>query len=190
MAYKGVKFKTVRLDKKIPVGSKVKELKYWCAKFHEYNLAPAYQGGSYGNLSFRIKKNSDEFIITGSKIGLKDSLANKSFARVSAVDLDKGIVYSHGAKKPSSESMLHFAIYNKRKDVNAIFHGHCKEILCSASRLKIAETSKKEPYGTLKLVKSVLKPLGKKNFIVMKGHGFISMGKAMSQAGRRAVGSL
>jgi L-ribulose-5-phosphate 4-epimerase len=187
MAYKGVKFKIIRLDKKIPTGAKIKELKYWCRKFHDYNLAPPYEGGSYGNLSFRLKKGSNEFIITGSKIGLKDSLANKCFVRVSHVDLDKGIVYSHGIKEPSSESMLHFAIYQKRKDVNAVFHGHCSEILSHAKKLKFSQTGKKEPYGTLKLVKSVLKTLGNGNFIIMKGHGFISMGKTLKDSGSAAI---
>lgn len=187
MAYGGVKFKTVRLDKKAPSDPRLKELKYWCGKFHDYNLAPPYEGGSYGNLSFRVKKGSDEFIVTGSRIGLKDSLLNKCFVRVSRVDLDKGLVYSRGIKEPSSESLLHFAIYRKRKDVNAIFHGHSKEILCSAGKLKMRRTKTKEPYGTLKLVKSVLKILGNKNFVIIKGHGFISMGKTMSRSGREAL---
>ena len=190
MAYDGVKFKTIRLDESIPKDLRLKKLKSWCGKFHDYNLAPPYKGGSYGNLSFRVKKNSDEFIITGSKIGLKDSLLNKCFVRVSDVDLNKGIVYSHGLKEPSSESMLHFAIYHKRKDVNAIFHGHCKEILYHANRSKFCCTSKKEPYGTVKLVKSVLKVLDNKNFIVMKEHGFIAMGKTIDDAGYIALRSL
>jgi ribulose-5-phosphate 4-epimerase/fuculose-1-phosphate aldolase len=187
MAYKGVKFKTVRLDKKVPTGRKIKELKYWCKKFHGYNLAPPYEGGSYGNLSFRARKGANEFIITGSKIGLKGALTNKCFVRVSHVDLDKGIVYSHGIKEPSSESMLHFAIYQKRKDVNAVFHGHCSEILNCAKKLKFSQTCKKEPYGTLKLAKSVLKTLGNKSFIIMKGHGFISMAKTLKGSGIAAI---
>lgn len=187
MTYHGVKFEVKAVDKNIPSGSRLKELKYWCRKFHDCNLAPAYKGGSYGNLSFRIRKGGNEFIITGSKIGLKDSLSDKCFVRVLKADLDKGVVYSRGAKEPSSESMLHYAIYKKRADVNAIFHGHCREILCSAGRLNMRQTRKKEPYGTLRLVNSVLESLGKEDFIIMKGHGFISMGKTMAQAGKRAI---
>jgi len=187
MAYHGVKFKTEFVDKKIPKDPRLKELKYWCKKFHELKLAPPYKGGSYGNLSFRIKKGSNQFIITGTRIGLKDCLADNCFVRVSKVDLKKGIVYSHGAKDPSSESMLHFAIYKARPEVNAVFHGHCKAILCRAKKLKLCQTQKKEPYGTVKLVKSVLKALGRKKFIIMKGHGFIAMGKTPADAGRTAI---
>ncbi|MFA5388285.1 MAG: class II aldolase/adducin family protein [Candidatus Omnitrophota bacterium] len=187
MAYAGVKFKIIRLSDSPPKDARIKKLKYWCEKFHDYNLAPPYEGGSYGNLSFRVKKGSDEFIITGSRIGLKKCLSNRNFVRVSGVDFDKNIVYSHGLKEPSSESMLHFAIYHKRKDVNAIFHGHCEEILCSAARLKFCQTAKKEPYGTLKLIKSVLKALGNREFVIMKGHGFISMGKTLKDAGVTAI---
>jgi len=187
MAYHGVKFKAKLIDKEIPKHKRLKELKYWCKKFHDYSLAPAYKGGSYGNLSFRVKKNSEEFVITGSKIGLKDFLPDRCFAMVSNVDLKKSIVYYHGMKKPSSESMLHFAIYRKRKDVNAIFHGHSNEILRFASRLNLCQTDKKEPYGTLKLVKGVLEKLGKKNFIIIKDHGFISMSKDLKNAGNLAI---
>ena len=187
MAYHGVKFKTKLVDKKISKDSRLKELKYWCKKFHSLKLAPPYKGGSYGNLSFRIKKGSNQFIITGTKIGLKDCLADNCFVRVSKVDLKKGIVYSHGIKNPSSESMLHFSMYKARPEINAIFHGHSKEILRNARKLCLPVTMKKEPYGTLKLVKSVLDSLGDNNLIIMKGHGFLSLGKTMQKAGENLV---
>ena len=38
--------------------------------------------------------------------------------------------------------MLYYAIYKNRKDVNAIFHGHSKEVLASATKLNIPETLK------------------------------------------------
>jgi len=189
MAYHGVKFKVRTLDRHVPAGRGLKGLKYWCRKFHDYELAPPYEDGSYGNFSFRVRKGNDEFIITGSRIGLKGHLASRCFVRVSAVDLDKGIVYSHGIKKPSSESMLHYAIYRNRKDVNAIFHGHCEEILCQAEKQGFCQTRKKEPYGTLRLVKSVLNVLDNKNFIIIKGHGFISMAGTLRDAGRIAIGA-
>ena len=188
MAYHGVKFKTRLVDKKIPKDSRLKELKYWCKKFHDLKLAPPYKGGSYGNLSFRIKKGLNQFVITGTKIGLKDCLADNCFVRVSEVDLNKGIVYSHGVKFPSSESMLHFAVYKARPDANAVFHGHSKEILRNSKKLlHLPVTVKKEPYGTLKLVKSVLDSLGDNNLIIMKGHGFLSLGKTMQKAGKNLI---
>ncbi|TAL48291.1 ASCH domain-containing protein [archaeon] len=184
MTYHGVKFVTKFVGRKVPKDSRIQELKKWCKEFHEHGLAPPYDGGSYGNLSFRV--NGDSFIITGSKIGMKDELDDSCFVLVSSVE--NGIVHANGARGPSSESMLHAAIYQKRKDVNAIFHGHCREIVERAGELGISETSKEEPYGTEELVNSVLELLDDNtNFIVMKNHGFISLGSSMEDAGKLAL---
>lgn len=159
---------------------KLNELKYWCKIFHKYNLAPVHKGCSYGNLSFRARGN--QFIITASQLPMKDNLTDDCFVLVSS--LKNGIVYAHGTKKPSSESMLHYAIYRKRKDVNAIFHGHSKNMLS----LKILpETKREEPYGTMKLVRAVLEVLDNNNFLIMKNHGFLSLGKNMREAGKLAL---
>ena len=191
------KFKTIFLGKTAPKDARLKRLKYWCREFHRCGLTPCYGSGSYGNLSFRAKKGSDGFIITASGLKLKNNLKNSSFFYVTNVDMNKKEVSGYGARPPSSESLLHFAIYRKRKDVAAIFHGHCTELLKTASGRGIPVTSKKEPYGTPALVKSVLKILGGParttvrsgghKFVIMKDHGFISLGQDMDRAGRRAL---
>jgi len=185
--YYGIKFTTKIITREVPKDLRIEELKYWCKVFHDYNLAPAYKGGSYGNLSFRLQNNEDPFIITGSRIGLKDKLAQDSFVTVSSCDLKGGIVYIHGVREPSSESMLHFAIYHQRKDVNAIFHGHSQEVLSCAGKLKIPQTEKEEPYGTIELIQRVLEVLDDESFLVMKNHGFISLGRSMKEAGETAL---
>jgi L-fuculose-phosphate aldolase len=185
--YQGVKFKTETLSREIPKDQRMEELKYWCKEFHEHNLAPPYEGGSYGNLSLRLRSGEEQFMITGSRIGLKNELSDDCFVKVSSCDLEKGIVYVHGIREPSSESMLHFEIYRRRKDVNAIFHGHSPEILACSDKLNLPETIREEPYGTPELVQRVLEVLGDKYFLIMKNHGFISLGRTMKQAGGLAL---
>ena len=185
--YHGVKFITKIIDLEVPKDSRIEELKYWCKVFHDYNLAPPYKDGSYGNLSFRLQNNEDPFIITGVRVGLKNKLSQDSFVTVSSCDLEKRRVSIHGVREPSSESMLHFAIYHQRKDVNAIFHGHSKELLSCAGKLKIPQTKKEEPYGTIELIQRVLEILDDESFLVMKNHGFISLGSSMKQAGETAL---
>ena len=185
MSYEGVKFTVEFISSDVPQDLRLDELKKWCKIFHEKNLAPPYPDGSYGNLSFRVEEK--EFIITGSKIGLKDSLTNGCFVKVDFVDFETGKVFIHGIRDPSSEAMLHSAIYNKREDVNAIFHGHSPEILANSSKLKIPETKKEEPYGTIELVDSVLDILDDEKFIIMKNHGFIALGETMEEAGEKTL---
>jgi len=181
--YSGVKFRVEFVGKEVPQDQQIPELKKWCKEFHEKDLAPPYPGGSYGNLSFRIDQGKNEFVITGTSIGLKDDLQDSCFVKVVSCDFDKKVVFAKGEREPSSEAMLHFAIYEKRPDVNVIFHGHCKEILCKAKDLGLVETKTAEEYGTIELVQSVLDVLGEENFLIMKDHGFIALGKTMQEAG-------
>lgn len=178
------KFKTIFLGKIAPKDARLKMLKYWCGQFHCHGLVPCYGGGSYGNLSFRVKKGADEFIITASGLKLKRGLTDRSFFHVTKVDTNRKKVEGYGLRLPSSESLLHFAIYQKRKDINAIFHGHCMRLLKAPCKYRIPQTSKEAPYGTIALVRRVFRILGKHQFIVMKNHGFISMGKNMNRAGK------
>ena len=184
----GIKFRTVFLSAAIPQDDRLEQLKAWCTEFHRRNFAPPYGEFSQGNLSFRIRPERTAFIITGSQVGWKDRLDNDKFITVHDCDLDKGTVTVSGTRDPSSESMLHYAIYRKRKDVQAVFHGHSREILrCLDRPPEIPETLEKHPYGSLELVQSVMDVLGDANFVIIKKHGFISLGRSMEEAGRRAL---
>lgn len=179
------KFETIFESNIPPSHEGIEKLKYWVLEFIKSGLMPCYGEGSYGNLSFRIQKGFNSFIVTAS--GLKADLTNDSFVEVSSIDFLKFKVYTKGARLPSSESILHYEIYKQRNDINAIFHGHCEEILNSGKKLGIPCTSKEYPYGTIELVNSTLKLSKTNNFFIMKNHGFISLGKDMDVAGLLAL---
>jgi ribulose-5-phosphate 4-epimerase/fuculose-1-phosphate aldolase len=71
--------------------------------------------------------------------------------------------------------------------VNAIFHGHSLPILNAAHSLKLVETKREKPFGSLDLIREVIKVLNDSNFIVMKNHGFLSLGENMDNAGKLAI---
>jgi ribulose-5-phosphate 4-epimerase/fuculose-1-phosphate aldolase len=183
----GVKFKTEFLSAAVPADARLEELKAWCAEFHKLDFAPPYGEFSQGNLSFRIRPGEDAFVISGSQVGWKDRLTDDKFVTVHNCDLEKGAVYASGTRDPSSESMLHFAIYRERKDVQAAFHGHSREILKCVNKLSLPETREKASYGSIELVRSVIDVLGDANFILIRKHGFISLGASMKEAGQRAI---
>ena len=185
--YEGVKFKTVFLSNKVTEDYRLEELKYWCNQFHKFDLAPPYEGGSAGNLSFRINNNQNEFIITGTQIGLKDNLTNDKFVTIRQCDFQNHRVFVEGIKKPSSECFLHSAIYNNRNDINAIFHGHSLHILKNVEQLGIIQTKRDDSYGTLDMVNSTLDILNDIDFFIIKNHGFVSLGKSIDEAGKRVM---
>lgn len=180
--YQGVRFKTVMIGGSPPIDCGIEELKHWCKIFNDYNLAPPYPGGSFGNLSFRALCGQNAFVITTARTGL-GALTSECFAEVSGVNLEQGVVYASGEREPSSESMVHYVIYRERPEINAIFHGHSPEILVQVKELKIPETRKEAPYGTLELVEEVLRIIGAEPFFVMKNHGFVALGRTMEEAG-------
>ncbi|MBN1502742.1 class II aldolase/adducin family protein [Candidatus Woesearchaeota archaeon] len=182
--YSGVKFKTVFLSNNIlKTTADTKKLLKWCRVFHEKGFAPCYDKGSCGNLSYRTEK---AMIITPSSCFF-DKITEKDLVTVLALDLKAKQVFVHGIREPSSETFLHAKIYELREDINAVFHGHCDNIVRNAKKLKLVETEKEQAYGSLKLVEEVEKVLRKNNIIVLKNHGFISLGETMEDAGERIL---
>lgn len=174
--YVGTKFKTVFTGKQPPADPRVDELVRWCRRFAELGLAP---GGS-GNMSFRSPAG---FIVsrTAGHLGLINA---DEFVEVTKADIEKKELTVTGAHEPSSESMMHAAIYAERPDVGAVFHGHHDRILSQGERLGLAITEREQPYGTPEFVREILKILGKNSFFLMRNHGFTALGKNMDEAGR------
>lgn len=181
--YSGVKFNYTTKKKTSLSENRYKPLLPWCGYFYKEMLAPAEEGGSAGNLSYR-ETNSRHFIITASGAHLHADMPKKDFVRIIHADLQTGHVYTQGPKAPSSETLLHATIYNLRPEIHAIFHGHSQEIIQAATYGYFTQTAREQPYGTHALIDEVTQILGNHNFIVMKNHGFIALGESIKMAGK------
>ncbi len=179
--YRGVKFEVTFLDKNPPKHNNLTYLLLWARKFAELGFAEK----NNGNLSFRTV---DGCIITGAGKNLANIRRNE-FVEVVGFDISgrKPKVMCKGKIKPSSESIMHLAIYDRRPDVNAILHGHSDSILKAGEKLGIPMTEKEKPYGTVALVKEIFKILEKHKFILLKNHGFLSLGRTIDEAGSIAL---
>ena len=184
--FSAVKFKTVFESRSYPEDVRNAELKKWCRIFHDRGLARPHKYGSFGNLSYRAHKGGNSFIITGSGVRFGDEWVEDPFVKVLNCDVEKAIVYAEGTREPSSESLLHYSIYAARPEVNAVFHGHSREVLARADDLGLQQTVTEEPYGSVSLARSVLDVLNDFFFISIRGHGFIALGTGMEDAGGNA----
>ena len=192
--YKGIKFNVLFLDERILDYPILEELIEWGKKLSKLGCIPTYPNpehpeitSSAGNLSARV---GDRFIITaaGSNLG---ALSNNNFVEVLDVDISEKLIQAKGIEEPSSETMLHYSIYQNRNDVQVIFHGHNKQLLAHYSQLGLKSTKKWYPYGTLELMESVCEVLGKdESILIMKDHGFLSFGKTCQQAGNNIINVL
>lgn len=189
MGYEGVKYELIREGSFAPQHNWLIELQHWCVVFHENKLAPFYEGGSHGNLSFRVSPGSNSFIITAAKSSLKESVSDYFFFHVSKVDPVNNRVYASGIpeKQPSSEAMLHGTIYQERPEIMAVLHGHCPEITNNPEKAGIITTKKFVESGTPKIIHSVMEVLDDHFFIEIKDHGFIALGKTIEAAGQLAL---
>jgi ribulose-5-phosphate 4-epimerase/fuculose-1-phosphate aldolase len=182
-----IRFNTVFVSDRILSVSKLGGLKKWSKIFQESGLTPEVQGNFTGNLSFRSK---DGFVITASGLKDKEDLEDICFVYVKAYDEQDNTFFVEGQTKPSSESIMHHLIYKTFGDVNAVFHGHNDTIIAHAEELGLPVTEKEYESGTVELAKEVLKVLGDHKLIVLRNHGFVSLGNTMKKAGELALATL
>ena len=191
--YKGIKFAVRFAEKKLLDFPIQKELIAWGEKLSKLDCIPTYPHpenphiiSSAGNLSARI---DGKFIITsaGSNLG---ALTQKNFVEIIDVDVHTQTIQAIGIEQPSSETMLHYSIYQRRNDIQVIFHGHNQILLAQCSQIGLISTKKWYPYGTRELMESVCEVLGTSDILIMKDHGFLSFGKTCQQAGENIIRAL
>jgi L-fuculose-phosphate aldolase len=144
---------------------------------------------TWGNISIRCNKNT--ILITPSGMEYQ----RLAPADLVLVDLEGQIL--EGKRKPSSELLLHLAIYRHRKDIKAVVHTH--SIYASAySALRkpipplledfaqvIGGWVEVAPYalpGTKELAENAVKTLGDKGAVLLANHGVVGVGPELAEA--------
>ena len=182
-----IRFNTIFVSDKIPDDPKIFELKEWSERFQKNGLTPEVSGNYTGNLSFRSRVG---FVITASGLKDKENLGDDCFVHVKGYDEISNTFSVEGQKKPSSESLMHFLLYNGDHDINAVFHGHNSLIVAAAKDLKLVITEKEFESGTIALAKEVQKISVNNRLIVIRNHGFVTVGNTMKEAGELAIETL
>jgi L-ribulose-5-phosphate 4-epimerase len=192
VTYVGVKYRVVRLTEQLPHDARIEELRHWCRVFHAEGLAPHYPGGTHGNMSFRVASGSKAMIITAARSSFAEPLPDSAFFMVHDADLERMTLKVSGdpQREPSSEAMLHYAIYDRRPDVQAILHGHCAQITRQVDTLGIPVTRSAVESGTMLIVRSVMEVLDDHPFLEIRDHGFLAMAHTIEEAGFLAMQKL
>jgi len=177
--YVGRKFRTEFKSEQLPEDTRMYELMELGKRFRKLGLLPAENGGHAGNMSFR---NNRGFVITAGGAD-KGKLNPKHFVQVLKCNMDIEKVIAEGEMQPSSETFTHYLIYRERKDISAVIHVHDMDVMKKAKQLKLTETRKVHPYGTVQLAYEIEKTIGHRRYIVVRGHGAIAMGKSIWEAG-------
>lgn len=181
--YQGVKFQYRRIDKTFSYDGRLPDLNHWAYLFSQLGLAPVHAEGAYGNHSYRTGNAS--FIITKSAMIPAEILQPADFCHV--IDLDKATAtfLTKGQFAPSSETYLHYALYQTLPHINAILHGHCSLLNSHAKALNLPVTKEFHAYGTPELAQSALDIVEQTtSFFILKDHGFVALGEDIDHAGK------
>jgi len=102
------------------------ELEKWRSIFHKMGVIGEYKTTKlgFGNLSKRLMKGDEAFIITGAQTGVYPHLSGMQYTKVTKCVLSKLSIEAIGPIAPDNESLTHHAIYEKNLQINFIFHVH------------------------------------------------------------------
>ncbi|HAA90206.1 MAG: L-fuculose phosphate aldolase FucA [Thermoanaerobacterales bacterium 50_218] len=146
--------------------------------------------GTWGNLSVRLAA-LDGFLITPSGIDYR-LLSEEDLV---LVDFNGRKV--EGKLRPSSETLLHAAIYRNRPDVNGIVHTHSihssvfavnreeiPPVLEEFAQLVggIVRVATYAPPGTPELAEATVAALGDRGAVLLANHGLVSVGSHLQEA--------
>lgn len=177
--YRGIKFRTRRIDQDYDADERLDALNRWVFILGELGLAPVHESGAYGNHSYRLE--GDTFIITRTGMIPKKEMDRENYCRVRH-DEQRECFLVEGRHEPSSECFLHSAVYRLFPDVMAIMHGHSSLLNEYAGRLALVETEREFPYGTKELAEAAVQALRRNpSFIIMKNHGFVATGANIAE---------
>ncbi len=158
-----------------------------CKRFHSMGLAPEYDHatgkGTSGNYSFRT---ANGFLVTATPKHAA-SMTLDDLTLVTGGNLQANALAATGLKPPSSEALMHFAIYSAKPGAGAIVHWHDDQMLNNVPE-GIVETEGEAPAGTVEFAKLAAKAAssisGTNGVIALKGHGFVAFGKDIDEAER------
>lgn len=148
-----------------------------------------YFVGTCGNISVRI---SGGFIVTPSRVPYRE-LTAEDLVTVS----NQGAIIS-GRRLPSSEAKMHAAIYHKRKEINAVIHGHspyASALACLHRTIPpfvedLVQTVGGEVRCTAyvpggdheRMAKEVVNTIGSVNAVLIANHGWMCCGRDLEEA--------
>ncbi|MFH1857385.1 MAG: class II aldolase/adducin family protein [Candidatus Omnitrophota bacterium] len=184
MEHVGFSFETHFVEQHLPQDPRIEVAIAWGKKLSEKGFCPSYGKGSHGNISFRL---GEGMVITGTQTDT-GSLTSQDFVEVVGCDWTeaKPKVFCKGARIPSTETLIHFGIYQKRPDVQAIIHAHDQEVLQRLGHTQLPITAIEEPSGSLALLHEIEKLLGH-DYFIMRSHGVVALGKTLEEAGKRLL---
>lgn len=147
-----------------------------------------------GNFSIRDKETG-YIVVTPTGVDRKEL----SYHDICVVDIDANVIEIETNVKPTSEFLMHIAVYKTRKDVYSVIHTHSRfatsfavvgksipSIVYECANLKLKDgIIPLAPYGTpgtTELSNSVIGPIQRADAILLESHGVLTVDKDPKEA--------
>jgi len=153
-------------------------------------LTSGLTAGTGGNLSV-VNRKKNVIAITPSGVDYFEMRPQD----VVLVGMEGGLI-EISRNNPSSELLLHLALYHKREDIQAVVHTHSVYGTALATlgweipafHYLVAYSGKKVPlapyatFGSEELASNVADAIGENNAVLMGGHGVVTVGATLERA--------
>jgi len=197
-----IQFNPVQLSDVVPENTTA--LREACTQLAAHDLLAPYTGthliGSNGNVSARAKQGG--FVITGTQLPTKKNLP--ADACVHLETCANGEARFHGARLPSSESILHWHLYQTFPAIQAIVHVHEANALLYSepnrkrwAELGIIESTQDIGGGTLEVGQATAQTFTtESDYVILKNHrpewdphrtGTVTLGRTLDEALNRTL---
>jgi ribulose-5-phosphate 4-epimerase/fuculose-1-phosphate aldolase len=184
----------------------VNALSQACDAVAAHDLLATYQSdeftGSNGNISQRHPDGG--FLITGTQLPSKEGLGSADFVHIADyVKTPAGYTANyHGTRLPSSESLMHWHLFESFPEVNAVVHVHEFNDRLYGNRelwaeFKVVETARPGVPGTIDLGEVASEAFADiRRYVILKDHvppwdqhrtGAVVLGRTLAEAVGRAL---
>ena len=201
-----IQFNPVQLSDTVPEDTTA--LREACTTLAARDLHSSYENtdliGSNGNISIRRAHNgmSSGFVITATQLHSKENLAPEDCVHLETCA--GGDAHFHGAKLPSSESIMHWHLFETFPAIQAIVHVHeSNALLYSESNrsrwaeLGIVESAQDIGGGTIEVGQATAETFTTEtSYVILKNHrpdwdpgrtGTVVIGRTLEEALNRTL---
>jgi ribulose-5-phosphate 4-epimerase/fuculose-1-phosphate aldolase len=184
MAESGL-FDVVCERREVPQDARIPQLIGWAAKFAALGWTPSYGAGDHGNLSCRTPGG----FLMSARATVKAALQAEQFVEVLGLELDgeRPRLRCRGTRLPSTDALLHWRLYERRPDVQAILHAHDSVTLARAAAWGLPVTAHSAARPSTVLIEEAADLAAAHDYLVLRDHGFLSLGRSIEEAGERAL---
>jgi len=186
--------------------AEVTALSQACDALAEQELLATYDCdehvGSNGNVSLRHPEGG--FVITGTQLVSKQNLGPADFVHITGCARQAAAFTTryHGVRPPSSESLLHFHLYENFPDITAVVHVHefNDRLFDNPTHwpdLNVVQTARSGDTGTIDLGEVACEAFAtEKHYVILKDHvppwdthrtGTVALGRTLAEAVARTL---